>query len=105
MASAFVSTKLNNVTEGLDTDSGFVNQTSGEALGASGVGVLTFGGPFVNPIVKRAENSSTPEEDRAPIQFVDMDGQGNFQYANGTAIPNASLPWWQVNDDRNMFII
>jgi len=56
LASMAVSTKLLNLTEGLDTDSGFVNHTSGKALGDAKTGIISFGGPIVNPIVKYAES-------------------------------------------------
>lgn len=47
-ASAFLTTKLTNCTEGFDTDSNFVNQTSGKPTGAQGTGIVSFGGPIVN---------------------------------------------------------
>ncbi|MFQ6053274.1 MAG: zinc dependent phospholipase C family protein, partial [Candidatus Bathyarchaeia archaeon] len=50
-ASEYIYVKLSNVTEGLDTDTRFVNQTTGRALGASGTGIITFGGPDVNLVV------------------------------------------------------
>lgn len=105
LASAFVTTKLRNIAEGLDTDSGFVNQVTGEPVGDPGTGILTFGGPFVNPIVKRAENHSTSTSHRAPVRFHSESDVFYFQYMNGTNIPNASLPLSVINNDEDLFVI
>ena len=105
LASAFVTTKLRSLVEGLDTDSSFVNQTTGEPIGEPGMGILTFGGPFVNPIVKRAENHSTPSIDRAPVRFHSESENFFFQYSNGTNIPNASLPLSVINNNEDLFVI
>ena len=56
-ASAFISTKLENATEGTDTDSAFVNQSSGKPVGAERTGIVSFGGPVVNPVVAYAESA------------------------------------------------
>ncbi len=105
LSSSYVTTKLLSYVEGLDTDPMFVNQVSGEAAGDPDTAILTFGGPFVNPIVKRAENSSTPEADRAPVKFHNAGDTFHFQYKNGTNIPNASLPLSVINHDEDLFII
>jgi parallel beta-helix repeat protein len=105
LASAFVTTKLPNLVEGLDTDSSFVDQVTGKAVGAPGTPILTFAGPFVNPIVKRAENSSTPDVDRAPVKFHSESGFFYFQLKDGTSIPNASLPVSVINKDQDLFVI
>ena len=104
-ASAFIYTKLGHVFEGLDTDFKFVNQTTGQARSATGVGVLTFGGPIVNPVVKYAENGMNPEDDRAPIRWRSVGGVYYFQLADGTNIPAASLPISVLNHDQDMFVI
>ncbi len=106
-ASAYVTTELQpqNYTEGLDTNAAFVNQTSGEAIGASGTGIISFGGPVVNPVVKYAESSSTPSSDRAPIMFNNQSGVLSFQYANGSSIPGASMPASAVNGKQDFFVI
>jgi hypothetical protein len=105
LASMAVSTKLLNVTEGFDTNSGFVNQTSGNPLGIAGTGIISFGGPFVNPIVKRAESDSTPQGDRAPVKFHDEAGTFSFQHSNGSSIPGANLPLSVINNNEDMFVI
>ena len=104
-ASAFIFTKLEYVTEGFDTNPGFVNQATGKALGDSGVGIISFGGPFVNPVVKYAESASTPAADRAPVKFHTDGDTFHFQYANGTNIPGAELPLAVINEDEDMFVI
>jgi parallel beta-helix repeat protein len=105
LASAFMTTKLESFSEGLDTQSQVLNQSTGELLAESGSGVLTFGGPIVNPIVKRAENNSTPDPDKAPVKWHDESGIFYFQYENGTNIPGAELPVSKINDDEDLFVI
>jgi len=105
-ASAFVYTKLANVTEGLDTQASFVDQTTGKPVGASGTGIISFGGPIVNPVVKYSEsNTSTPLSDRAPIKFYNANGVFYFQYSNGSAISGASMPASAVNGNQDVFVI
>jgi hypothetical protein len=104
-ASAYVTTRLTNYTEGLDNESTFVDQTTGIAVGASGTGIVSFGGPIVNPVVKYAESSSTPSADRAPIMFNSQGGVDSFEYANGTSIPGASMPVSAVNGNEDFFVI
>jgi hypothetical protein len=104
-ASAFVFTKLTNVTEGLDTQSNFVNQTTGKPLGASGTGIISFGGPVVNPVLKYAESDATPQSDRAPIRFHNQNGVFSFQYSNGSSIPGADMPATAVNGSKDIFVI
>jgi len=109
LASMAVSTKLRNFTEGLDTMSSFVDQATGKPVGASEVGVVSFGGPYVNPVVKYAESEGTDQADRAPIRFYDnwQAGTYRFQYRNGTSIPGASLPSSVIQQDQgeDMFVI
>ena len=105
LASMAVSTKLLNLTEGLDTNSDFVNQTSGKPLGDANTGIISFGGPIVNPIVKYAESDSTPLSDRAPIKFHDEGGIFYFQHSNGSSIPGANLPVSVINNNEDMFVI
>ncbi len=106
-ASAFIYTKLNDVTERLDTNGTFVNQTSGRVLGSPGVGIISFGGSFVNPTVKYAELDTTPAQDRAPLKFHD-DWVGHiysFQHSNGTSIPGASMSSLTIGQGQDMFMI
>ncbi|MFB3889698.1 MAG: nitrous oxide reductase family maturation protein NosD [Candidatus Bathyarchaeia archaeon] len=105
LTSMAISTKLATFVEGLDTNSGFVNQTTGRALGQRGVGIITSGGPFVNPVVKYAESDTTTLADRAPIQFLEGDSIFYFQYWNGTSIAGASLPLSVINHGEDMFVI
>jgi len=105
LASAYVTTKLTNFTDGLDNETDFVNQTNGQPVGTSGTGIISFGGPCVNPVVNYAESSSTPSADRAPIMFNNQSGIVSFQYANGTSIPGASMPASAVNGNEDFFVI
>ncbi len=104
-ASAFIATKLENATEGLDTDSAFVNQASGKPTGVAGTGVVTFGGPIVNLVVAYAENASTQTGDKAPIRFHQESGTCYFQHSNGTSITGANLPSPAVSGNTDMFVV
>jgi hypothetical protein len=104
-ASAFVSTKLNNATEGLDTQASYVNQSTGRALGGSGAGIVSFGGSLVNPVVKYAESSGTVQSDRAPLMYASSGGTCYFRFANGSSIAGASLPVSVINVNQDMFLI
>jgi len=104
-ASAFIYTKLAWVTEGLDTDAEFVNQTTGKPKGNSGAAIVSFGGPCVNPIVKYAESADTPQVDKAPIKFHVQGQLYQFIHQNGSNIEGAELPITVINNDRDMFLI
>jgi outer membrane protein assembly factor BamB len=104
-ASAFISTKLENATEGLDTNIAFVNQASGKPSGTAGTGVVTFGGPLVNLIVAYAENISTQTGDKAPIRFHQESGTCYFQNSNGTSINGANLSLSVISSNTDMFVI
>ena len=104
-ASAFIYTKLGNVVEGTDTNSAFVNQVSGRPYGAAGSGVISFGGPFVNPVVAYAESEETPAADRAPVRFHQQAGTLYFQHQNGTNIEGANLPLSVINGNQDMFVV
>jgi len=107
LASMAVSTKLANYTEGLDTNSNLVNQTSGRPIGHPGIGIVSFGGPFVNPIIKYAETNTTLLADRAPVCFYHdlTTGDFTFRHWDGSSIPGASLPSSTINKDKDMFVI
>ncbi len=105
LASNYFTTKVLSYVEGQDTSSAHLNQTTGEVLTSSETCVLTFGGPVVNPIVKRAEDPGTPEVDRAPIRYHSESSNSLFQYSNGTNIPGAVLPNSVINNDQDMFVI
>lgn len=105
LASSFVYAKLGSVREGLDTDAGFVNQETGTAVGDPGAGIISFGGPVVNPMVKYAEASTTPRLDRAPIRFSSRWGSYFFRRWDGSSIPGADLPANKVGENEDMFVI
>ncbi len=105
LASAYVSSELTNFTEGLDTNSSFVNQTNGKPVGASETGIVSFGGPMVNLVVIYSESNSTTASDRAPIQFHNDNGLLSFQYSNGSAIPGASMQGGVASTNQDMFVI
>lgn len=107
LASMSISTKLKNYAEGLDTNSKFVNQSTGRAIGNNGTGIISFGGLYVNPVVKYAELDSTPLQDRAPIRFHynSVSHIYSFQLWNGSTIPGASLPTSIINLGQDMFVI
>jgi outer membrane protein assembly factor BamB len=104
-ASAFIYTKLETVTEGTDTDSEFVDQSSGKPMGAERAGVVSFGGPLVNPVVAYAESGTTPPSNRAPLKFYADAGMFYFQHGDGTSISGASLPLSVINNNMDMFLI
>ena len=104
-ASAFLYVLVDAVKEGLDTDGLFVNQTTGRTQGSNGTGIISFGGPIVNPILRYAENASTSSEERAPVKFSSSNGIFSFQYANGTNIQGAQLNMSYINNDKDMFVI
>jgi hypothetical protein len=105
LASNYISTKIGEYEEGQDTEGEFVNQTTGAQVGEPGTRILTFGGPIVNPVVKRAEDEGTPEGDKAPVKFYNGGDTFYFQYANGTNIPGAELPLSVINVDEDLFLI
>lgn len=105
LASAFVTTELQYYTEGLDTNNNFVDQTSGRPLGFAGMGIVTFGGPLVNPVVKYAESNGTTSANRAPIRFYDGGDTFFFQHWDGSSIAGASLPASVIDHDHDMFVI
>ena len=105
LASAFIYVELGNAEEGLDTDDGLLDPATGEALGEKAVGVVSFGGPMVNPLVRRAESDSTPPADRAPIRCREKEGTCFFQRWEGQDIPGASLPVSVISEDQDMFVI
>jgi hypothetical protein len=99
-STSFITTKLDVFDEGQDTDSQFVNQTTGKPHGEPGIGLITFGGPDVNLMTYNAENN-----DNAPIHFIIGSDRFYFQHSNGTAISGADLPKSVINHDQDMFVI
>jgi hypothetical protein len=99
-SSAFLTTKLTNYTEGFDTDSNFVNQTSGKPTGAQGTGIVSFGGPIVNVPVYYYEVNKI-----APVLHVDTPGARGagepwslWYYQNGTSITQTAAGIDEHND-------
>jgi len=105
LSSAFVTTKLQHYVEGYDTDGSFVSPGSGRPVGDTGGGIVSFGGPIVNPVVKYTESIGTTSADRAPIRFNADVNTFYFQHANGSSISGASLPASVINQDQDMFVI
>jgi len=105
LASSFLYATLGNVTEGLDIDPEYVDQTTGGPLGTPGTGVVSFGGPIVNPVVRRAETPFGPLEDRAPVRFHVEGETLSFQERDGTPIPGASLRLVEVSRRKDLFVI
>ncbi|MBN2334162.1 hypothetical protein JXL21_01295 [Candidatus Bathyarchaeota archaeon] len=105
LSSAFFYVELQSAEEGLDTDAAFIDQETGTPLGGPGSGIISLGGPFVNPVAKHAEADTTPEEDRAPIRFHGEGGYFYFQHWDGAGIPGAGLPTGAINGFMDMFVI
>jgi len=105
LSSAFIYTKLEAVVEGIDTDAAFVDQATGKPLGEAGSGLISFGGPIVNPVVAYAESEETPSGDRAPVKFYQNAETCYFQRQDGTSITGANLPVSVINNNMDMFVI
>lgn len=105
LASAYVHEKLESCSEGYDTDSLFVDQITGKPVGVPGTGIVTFGGPVVNPVVKYSEDPGTVAGDRAPVKYHGESGNCIFREKDGSDIPGASLPVSEVNTGKDMFVI
>jgi hypothetical protein len=99
-ASGLILPRLENYTEGIDTNPFYVNQTTGKPAGKSSEGVITFGGPDVNMVTYWAENNAN-----APIKFIMGLEEFYFKHSNGSEIPGASLPMSVINFDEDMFVI
>jgi hypothetical protein len=99
-ASGIIYPRLGNLTEGVDTNTLFVNQTSGRPVGEMGEIIITFGGPDVNLVTYWAENSGN-----APVHFIIGTEDFYFKYNNGTEIPGANLPKSVINFNEDMFLM
>ena len=105
LASSLFYATLGNAAEGLDIDPAYVDQATGDPVGEPGEAIVSFGGPIVNPVVRRAETPLGPLEDRAPIRFH-MEGETlSFRERDGTAIPGASLRLVEVSRGMDLFVI
>jgi hypothetical protein len=105
LASSLLYATVGNATEGLDIDPEFVDQTTGGPVGEPGEAIVSFGGPIVNPVVRRGETPFGPLEDRAPIRFH-MEGELlSFRERDGTPIPGASLRLVDVSRGKDLFVI
>jgi len=104
LASAFVITKLQYYTEGLDTNSNFVNQTSGNPMGNPGIGIVGFGGPMVAVPVYYYELNKV-----APVIYCLVPGAAGpgqpwsqWYLANGTAITETAIG---TTDSLDLFLM
>ena len=105
LASSLLYATVGNAAEGLDIDPAYVDQATGDPVGEPGEAIMSFGGPIVNPVVRRAEALFRPLEDRAPIRFC-MEGETlGFRERDGTAIPGASLRLVEVGRGMDLFMI
>jgi len=99
LASMAISTKLLDLSEGEDTASAFVDQTSGKAIGDPEIGIVSFGGPAVNVPIYYYEVNKI-----APVIYSGVPGAAapgqpwaQWYFANGTAIQASALG----NDEHN----
>lgn len=104
LASAFLTIRLVTFAEGLDTDSGFVDQTSGVPLGSRGIGIVSFGGPVVSVPVYYYELYKI-----APVIYCYIPGShvpsepwSLWYYANGTCIAATATG---IDDHHDLFLI
>jgi parallel beta-helix repeat protein len=100
LASSYMTTKIANYAEGLDTEGLAVNQTSGEPMAETGMGILCFGGPAVSSPVYYYEVNKI-----APVIYNGVPGaQGGgepwsqWYLANGSAITEAAMGTDEHND-------
>jgi parallel beta-helix repeat protein len=100
LASSYMTTKIVNYVEGLDTDGIIVNQTTGEPLGEVGTGILCFGGPAVSSPVYYYEVNKI-----APVIYSGVPGAAGggepwsqWYLANGSAITEAAMGTDEHND-------
>lgn len=105
LASSLFYATLGNAAEGLDIDPAYVDQATGDPVGEPGEAIVSFGGPIVNPVVRRAETPLGPLEDRAPIRFHIEGETLSFRERDGTAIPGASLLLVEVSRGMDLFVI
>ncbi|KYH37266.1 MAG: hypothetical protein AYL28_005380, partial [Candidatus Bathyarchaeota archaeon B23] len=102
LASAFISTKLENATEGLDTDPAFVNQTTGNPMGSEAA--VCLGGPAVSVPVYYYELSKM-----APVVYCNVPGArragepwAQWYRADGTAITETAIG---TTDTLDLFLM
>jgi hypothetical protein len=100
LASSYMTTKIANYSEGLDTDSLVVNQTSGEPMAESDMAVLCFGGPAVSAPVYYFEVNKI-----APVIYGGVPGAAGggepwsqWYLTNGSAITEAAMSTDEHND-------
>jgi len=107
LAAGYVYSRLGvgpgTVTEGLDTNSDFVDQTTGRAKGPAGTGIVSFGGGDVNLVVMYAESDSTPEAERAPMKTVYSGDYIQFHHRTRGFI--VDLPLSEIGGPVDYFVI
>jgi hypothetical protein len=105
LASSLLYPTVGSAAEGLDIDPAYVDQITGGPVGEPGEAIVSFGGPIVNPVVRRGETPFGPLEDRAPIRFH-LEGEIlSFRERDGTPIPGASLRLADVSRGKDLFVI
>ena len=102
LATAYLTARLWNKTEGLDTHPALVNQTTGEPLGVEAI--ACFGGPAVGVPVYYYELNKI-----APILYCNVPGArgpgqpwSQWYLANGTAIAETAMG---TSDTLDLFLI
>jgi hypothetical protein len=93
LASAFVTSNLENYNEGLDIEDSFIDQVSDEPLGEVGSGIICFGGPLVSVPVMFYELNK-----HAPVVYCGVNGSrgvgepwSQWYFANGTSITETAI--------------
>ena len=102
ISSAYVTSRMMDYTEALDTDDVYVNQTSGMPIASDGAGIVTFGGPMVNPVVKYYE--TVPSTQAPMIRFANNVTHYMFTN-NGSLVVGSVLPIEAINNNTDMFLI
>lgn len=104
LASAYLSSKLSLYSEGMDINTEFVDQVTGVPIGDPGIGVISFGGPYVNiPIYHYEVNKIAPVIHRG-VPGAQGSGEPWAQWylANGTALTKTAIG---INDTLDLFLV
>lgn len=103
-ASAYLSSKLIYYSEGMDIDNEFVDQVTGVPIGDPEIGVISFGGPYVNiPVYYYEVNKIAPVIHRGvPGAKGPGEPWAQWYLANGTALTKTSFDF---NDTQDLFLV